>query len=867
MSPQVKSHRMLPWIPWLVLALSLYVAHWGYRTAQTHLSVSTRVRFDRRVEQIKVEINDRIRTYQQLLEVSRGLFAASKSVERAEWTDYFRSIRIHETYPGIQGVGFVANVLRGQKISFVEAARSDGAPEFSIHPAGDREMYCPIVYIEPQAPNRMFLGLDIAADTMVQLPAAILARDMDAPVITAKLAGGLMPSGSSPKFVMLLPVYRNAEPLETVEQRRAALTGWIYSLIDAGGLMQDILGEDKGVGVEVFDGIEISPESRLFSTLSPGAAIFSAADADFVYTRPMDAGGRVWMLNIFTLPQFETSTDRSGPAWVALTGVLASFLFFSITYSLVTTRRRAESRAEAMTARLRSVLATASDAFLATDAGGAITDWNRQAERMFGWARVEALGRNLTDLILTPKDRVAVAREMEIHRSGGGPVLPGTIFNRRVEMTAVRRDGLEFPAEIVIWTIGQGNECSFNAFVNDITQRRMSQRELLLARDAAEAASRSKSEFLANMTHELRTPLNSLIGFADILRKSPGRRVGEQELSYLDRIMDNAHHLLGLINDVLDMSKIEAQRVELDVESIYLESFIPATLQQLESRSLARTLKMESQVPRTIAPLRTDATKLRQVLINLIGNAIKFTHSGGRVTVRVEADAATRRPLRIDVIDTGVGIPAEKLGEIFEAFRQVERGQTAQGGTGLGLAISRSLCHLMGYRLEVQSEVGKGSTFSIVMPAEGTGSLEDSWMESTQQMESTALPTDDSVTAHEGRTALVIDDDPDARIVLSRYLEDMGIRVFSAVSGDQGIKVARGCRPDVITLDLMMRGRDGWDVLRQMRADESISNVPVIIISAVGDEQRAHAPEGITVLSKPVIRAEFETAVRKALEK
>jgi signal transduction histidine kinase len=248
----------------------------------------------------------------------------------------------------------------------------------------------------------------------------------------------------------------------------------------------------------------------------------------------------------------------------------------------------------------------------------------------------------------------------------------------------------------------------------EMGERRKAEHDALAAKEAAENANRAKTDFLARMSHELRTPLNSVIGFSTVLLKNRGGNLREPELMLLTRIHDNGLQLLQLIDDLLDLSRIEAGKQRLSLTELSLTTVVREAVAQLEERAASRELTLRAELPSVIAPIEADARKLRQVLLNLIANAIKFTDRGG-VTVRVEVDDE-QRPLRIQVIDSGIGIPESQQALIFGPF---ERGLHVRGsgreGTGLGLAIARSLCDVMGYELVVESEVGVGSTFSVVM--------------------------------------------------------------------------------------------------------------------------------------------------------
>ncbi|MEX2556501.1 MAG: PAS domain S-box protein [Actinomycetota bacterium] len=623
----------------------------------------------------------------------------------------------------------------------------------------------------------------------------------------------------------------------------------------------------------------------------------------------------------------------------------------------VTEQKRVEEELRQSEERTRAVLHAALEAFVSIDAQGVITEWSAQAESIFGWSRREAIGRTLADTIVPEQHRAAHRHGLEhFLATGEGPLL-----DKRIEVTALRRDGSEFPVELTITAVRTSDSYVFHALVHDITERTRTQQELdriyqmspdLLcvanfdgyflrlnpewtralgytlddltarpfldfvhpddvqttldemktlatgaqtlsfenryrckdgtykwmlwnalpvpeerliyaaarditerkeaeeeirgAREEADRANRAKSEFLARMSHELRTPLNAILGFGQLLEMDPLR---PQERESVEQILKAGQHLLELINEVLDIARIEEGKISLSIEPVRVSDALGDALDLAKPLAAQRGVHLDTgDAPLCDRHIMADRQRLKQVLLNLLANGIKYNHEGGSVIVSCRAEGER---LRIRVADTGPGIPRDQMGKLFVPFERLGMDQSEVEGTGIGLALSKRLVDLMGGEIGAESTVGVGSTF---------------WVEFDLAEDAVGAESDVGGAAHavealRERVVLYIEDNlSNMRLVERIIARRPHVRLLAAMQGGLGADLAREHRPDLVLLDVHLPDTRGEEVLAHLRQDPATAEIPVVVISAEATApkiERFLAAGARAYLTKPLDVARF----------
>jgi PAS domain S-box-containing protein len=508
----------------------------------------------------------------------------------------------------------------------------------------------------------------------------------------------------------------------------------------------------------------------------------------------------------------------------------------------------------------RSLIESNIDALMTTDPRGIITDVNKQTEALTGSTRDELIGAPFKNYFTDPgRAEAGINRVLN----------EGRVTN--YELTARARDGQ--------LTVVSYNATTFHdrdrrlqgvfAAARDVTELKRFEHALQQKNVQLEEASRMKSEFLANMSHELRTPLNSIIGFSEVLQDGLMGKMTDQQRGSIGNIFSSGNHLLSLINDILDLSKIEAGKMTLDLEPVHWSSLFADSMSVLKEMTAARSIRLEMEAGVDLGSNQADARKVKQILYNLLSNAVKFTEEGGRVVLRAcivpraevgqlsrarmgrifpLAESEFAEFLEIGVTDGGIGISPEGLERLFRPFSQIDSGLARKfEGTGLGLAMVKLLTELHGGTVAVESTVGEGSCFVVWLPLRASGEVTPAKARGARRIKSVM-----TVGA-----ALVVEDDIKAAELIRVQLEAEGFKVLLAASAESALMLAMQQPLSLITLDIMMPSMDGWEFLTRLKQVPDLQRIPVVIISIAADRNKGFLLGASAVMQKPILRQEL----------
>ena len=571
---------------------------------------------------------------------------------------------------------------------------------------------------------------------------------------------------------------------------------------------------------DVMPDMRATLEPRLREVLDRGRTVTGVDVA--TQSRVNPAQTREFQFGLFPLPAAHAGGQAAG----------AGLVVTDVTYS-----KRAERRLRESEERFRTLIETTASIVWTTSPSGELVPPQPSWTAFTGQARAEYEGHGWTEVI-HPDDREATLATWT------EAVTHNTLYS--IDHRLRRADGeWRIMAARGVPILDDGEVREWVGTHTDITERKQAEEELGAAKEAAEAANRAKSQFLANMSHELRTPLSAVIGYSEMLEEEMEETGEAHLLGDIRKIQSNARHLLSLINDVLDLSKIEADRMTTYAEEFGIEALVQdvagtvGNLVQQKGNTLVLDVTPSPGTP-GLGMMSTDQVKLRQCLFNLVSNAAKFTEAG-QITLRASRDGDDAV---FSVADSGIGMTPEQLAKLFERFAQADVSTTRRfGGTGLGLAITRAFCRLLGGDVTVTSTYGEGSTFTIRVP-----------VIMPEQPEEDAPPetAPGNAMAQGKHLVLVVDDDPAQRDLLTRFLEREGFAVRTAPDGRTGIDLARTLHPRAILLDVMMPQMDGWSVLGALKNDPVLALIPVVMVTFVNEPGLGASLGAADTVLKPV---------------
>lgn len=856
----ITNPRLIPWLL-LTLGLTFTFLYWHHET--TRNTVLSLDQFHKLSTNLQETAQNRLAVHTDLSRVMAAWFVLQDKVSGDEWRTFAKALAPLGRHSGLQELAFVQPVLQMEREQCEKKMRRDlQDPTFTIEAEEARQEYFTVTYsyAVDLADIPFVPGYDIATEKR-RRQTAQQSRDSGTPFFSPPFVR-ITPDGSSEtQLLRLTPVYRPGMAVTNTTERREAFLGWVAAVYKAQALFGEMFRNTAAqIRTELFDGPALRSTAHIFDS-HPGLS-GNLYDQEWSQIgRGLEEGG-VWTYRFTPGPLFFQYHPEYGQVIVLIAGGLISAALGLAAWSLISSRERALAQAVAMTRahreseeRLRRTVLYAPIPIMIHAADGSVLLVNRRWSELSGYSRSEISSLSSWVEHVLPADEQQSAMELlnatfspdAPFKEGEVTILPAQ-GERRVWIVRSRPMGaMDDPQGLVI------------TMAMDITERKKTEVTLLDAKLEAEDANRAKSEFLATMSHEIRTPMNVIVGMAEVLEETELTAEQRHYVSVFRRAGDS---LLDLINDILDLSKVEAGRMELDMAPFHLGEILQRIMDIMGMRArekgLALTLDIASDVP---DHLKGDAKRLRQVLINLIGNAIKFTQEG-KISIQIAIDSDNRSGgFLFAVQDTGIGIPQDKLSAVFEAFTQADASTTRQyGGTGLGLAISRRLVDLMGGKMELESELGKGSIFRFTACFE---------VITAQKEESAALLT--GVDLNRIRI-LVVDDQADSRLVLTRMVVALGAEVELVSDCTQMAMAWRAAYYAKVPCHLILlacRDKEGTvlERVQNLRQELKYPTLPVITVSSYhqeGDLARGREM-GIGMLIKPVKRSELWEAIQNVL--
>jgi PAS domain S-box-containing protein len=733
----------LPVAGLLILLLSLGVTFYAWKMVAHYVYEKNAAEFTSLAQESETALLHRIDSYQHVLLGGVGFFQGAGTVSRAQWRTYVEAIDIQRNYPGINGIGWIADVTPHELQDFTESMRHQGQPDFTEHPDTPTPNYFIISYIEPVELNREAVGLNIAFEQN-RYNAAVSARTSDAPVITKPITL-VQANAQGPGFLMLVPIYDKGA--DNNVPHPSAFRGWVYAAFVADSFLKGLTNsQGHALHIQIYD------QDPTHNFIYDSQAGHPNLNSSFNVHKILSVGRRHWIVTWQSTPEFESATRGAEPTLVLASGVLLTFALGGI---LMVLGRRAETVAQQVrqkTQQLREneqqlqtlVDAVTDYAIYRLDADGCVRSWNTGAHHLEGYLPEEIIGQHY-GRFYTEEDRA----KDEPARLLAAAAIAGHYASER---WWVRKDGRHFWASFVVYALRntQGQLIGFANVVRDTTQKR--------------EIEQLKSEFISTVSHELRTPLTSIRGSLGLLEAGAAGALPDKVQSLIKIAHHNSQRLVRIINDILDIEKIESGKLSLSIQRIDVAPFLMHALEVHQTYGHKYQVNFLLEAIPDPLHVSADPDRLSQVMANLLSNAAKFSPSGAQVHVRAKPES---NRVRFEVQDHGAGIPEEFRSRIFEKFAQADGSASRRfEGTGLGLSITRQLVQAMGGTIGFTSLEGQGTTFYFEIPR-----LE-STPTSTGELASTGQPDSPEGASKNLGHAATTDSTPNLPTIL--HVEDDG---------------------------------------------------------------------------------------------
>ena len=829
--------------------------------------------FERDVASTFSELRMRMQRYVDAVEALNGVYVASNDVTREE---FHRAVEPWMAdMPGLQALAWAEPVARADRESYEAAQQQEGVPGFKIfdvpdrrEPAGDQ--WVVVRYAEPMAYNHTVLGLNGRSMPFVQ-PTIDRALTSNQTVMSAPFP---FLAVRQPQYgvVMVRAIYKH-RPL-SLPATLADVTGFVYAAVRMDDAVANLLaGVPAYMAACLVDADPALDSARINLIDRPECKTDAYDRSNMHQSRSLALMGRTWQLRLWARDRVPLVVE--GYHWLlGVGGVAFSAAVGLLLLSMTGHTRRVEVAVKDRTARLefeiaerhhteqalreseqrfRAIFDSVPIGVVYTDLGGMIRQANPSFCTLTGYPEPSLVGMSL-HMLAHPDDR-------ELDDSLREQLLRGEISVIARRQRYLTRTGQTRQVQLSMRLLhnGAAHPLGLVGVVEDVTERTRLQ-EAERAREAAEASNRAKSEFLSRMSHELRTPLNAMLGFAQLLDLDPSNPLQSSQKEWVGQIQRAGWHLLDMINDVLDLSRIDAGTFRLDPRPLVVADLVDSACQLVEQQARRRNVRIICPREDLAVPLvLADATRAKQILTNLLSNAVKYNREGGSVTVRAQAASSTE--LAIEVSDTGLGMTPAQLRELFQPFNRLGRERSATEGTGIGLVISQRLAELMGGSLTVRSEAGQGSTFVLTLPQATNAAPKVAEPESPYALAQAVY--------HRRRVVYIEDNEANASVMAGVFTQRPQIDFEVCRNAAEGLAAIDRSPPDLILLDMHLPDFSGMDVLMRLKSDAQTAGVPVVMVSAdvLADQiQEALALGAAQYLTKPIDVAEVLAVVDQLLE-